>query len=228
MRGKRVEGKPEDPGGQRREARVARPGGASVTKRVSPLTRNDRRTAQVRIIGGQWKRTPLAVAEAPGLRPSPDRVRETVFNWLSHLVPDLDRLSGLDLYAGTGALGFELASRGARRVVLVERNPVAEAQLQRVKHKLGAEAVSIVRGEGLAYARSAAARSFDVVFLDPPFDAGLMEPSLKAAERLIGDGGLIYAESDAPIAADTAAAFGLRVVRAGRAGQVHFHLLQRA
>jgi 16S rRNA (guanine(966)-N(2))-methyltransferase RsmD len=182
----------------------------------------------VRIIGGHWKRTPLAVVDAPGLRPSPDRVRETVFNWLAHLVPDLGGVSGLDLYAGTGALGFELASRGARRVVLVERNPVVEAQLQRIKLKLGADSVSIVRGEGLAYARTAAARSFDVVFLDPPFDAGLMEPSLQAAERLVGDDGLIYAESDVPIGADAAAAAGLRVVRAGRAGQVHFHLLQRA
>jgi 16S rRNA (guanine(966)-N(2))-methyltransferase RsmD len=168
------------------------------------------------------------VADAPGLRPSPDRVRVTVFNWLAHLVPDLGRLAGLDLYAGTGALGFELASRGAANVVLVERNPVVEAQLQRVKQKLGADAVSIVRGDGLAYAHAAAARSFDVVFLDPPFDAGLLEASLQAAERLVTAEGLIYAESDVPIAADTAAALGLRVVRASRAGQVHFHLLQRA
>ncbi len=85
----------------------------------------------VRIIGGQWKRTPLAVVDAPGLRPSPDRVRETVFNWLAHFIPDLSSVSGLDLFAGTGVLGFELASRGAARVTLVERNPTLEAQLQR-------------------------------------------------------------------------------------------------
>lgn len=228
MRGKRVEGKPGSPGRQRREARSTRPGAASVSKGVTRSAGRGGPPAQVRIIGGRWKRTPLAVADAPGLRPSPDRVRETVFNWLAHLVPDFARLSGLDLYAGTGALGFELASRGAAHVVLVERNPVVEAQLQRAKQKLGADAVSIVRGDGLAFARSAGERSFDVVFLDPPFDAGLMEPSLQAAERLVADEGLIYAESNAPLAADTAAALGLRVVRAGRAGQVHFHLLQRA
>jgi 16S rRNA (guanine(966)-N(2))-methyltransferase RsmD len=227
MRGKRVEGKPEDPGWPRREARMTRPGAASVSKGVSRPGR-DRRPAQVRIIGGTWKRTPLPVADAPGLRPSPDRVRETAFNWLAHLVPDLSRVSGLDLYAGTGALGFELASRGAARVVLVERNPAVEAQLQRVKQKLCAEAVSIVRADALAFARSAAEHAFDVIFLDPPFDADLMAPSLEAADRLLTEEGVIYAESAAPLAADTAAAFGLRVVRAGRAGQVHFHLLQRA
>jgi len=184
--------------------------------------------AHVRIIGGRWKRTPLAVADAPGLRPSPDRVRETVFNWLAHFIPDFAAVSGLDLYAGTGALGFELASRGAARVVLVERSPVVEAQLHRVKAKLGAGAISIVRGDALAFARTAPARSFDVVFLDPPFDAGLMPASLQAAERLVTDDGLIYAESNARLDPDTAAAAGLRVVRAGRAGQVHFDLLQRA
>ncbi len=78
---------------------------------------------QVRIIGGQWKRTPLPVPDVVGLRPTPDRVRETLFNWLQHLLPDSSSLRGLDLFAGTGALGFELASRGARYVLLVESNP---------------------------------------------------------------------------------------------------------
>jgi 16S rRNA (guanine(966)-N(2))-methyltransferase RsmD len=182
----------------------------------------------VRIIGGQWKRTPLPVTDAPGLRPSPDRVRETLFNWLTHLVPDFAHVSGLDLFAGTGALGFELASRGARHVTLVERNPLLEAQLQRTKQKLGADAVTIVRGEALAFAQVAPAASFDVVFLDPPFDSNLLRPAVKAAARLVPTGGLVYAESGTPIGGDVAAECGLQIARSGRAGQVHFHLLQRA
>ena len=151
MRGKRVEGKPVEPGGQRRGARALRPGEASVSKGASDAAgRFDRAPARVRIIGGQWKRTPLPVADAPGLRPSPDRVRVTVFNWLAHLFPDLGACSGLDLFAGTGALGFELASRGAARVTLVERNPVLVAALQRTRQKLNAEAVTIVAGDALA------------------------------------------------------------------------------
>ena len=88
---------------------------------------------QVRIIGGVWKRTPLAVANAAGLRPTPDRVRETLYNWLQHLRPRLDELAGLDLFAGTGALGFELASRGARAVTLVESNAAALEQLRALR-----------------------------------------------------------------------------------------------
>jgi 16S rRNA (guanine(966)-N(2))-methyltransferase RsmD len=184
--------------------------------------------ARVRIIGGQWRRTPLQVSDAAGLRPSPDRVRETVFNWLAHLIPDLSALSGLDLFAGTGALGFELASRGAARVTLVELNPALAGELQRTKDKLSADGVVIVRGDGLAYARSAPDRAFDVIFLDPPFDAGLLEPAVAAAARVVSDEGVIYAESEAPFDEKTAAASGLRIVRAGRAGHVHFHLLRRA
>jgi 16S rRNA (guanine(966)-N(2))-methyltransferase RsmD len=228
MRGKR-EGKPGEPGGPRRETRVTRPGEASVSKGTSrPGGRFASAPASVRIIGGQWKRTPLAVVDAPGLRPSPDRVRETVFNWLAHFTPDFSSVSGLDLFAGTGVLGFELASRGAARVTLVERNPVLEAQLQRTKQKLAADAVTIVRGDALAFARSVREQTFDVVFLDPPFDSDLLEPALRAAVRLVSAEGSIYAESGAPLDEETAAACGLRIVRAGRAGQVHFHLLQRA
>jgi 16S rRNA (guanine(966)-N(2))-methyltransferase RsmD len=208
---------------------VTRPGEASVSKGTSrPAGRFDSAPASVRIIGGQWKRTPLAVVDAPGLRPSPDRVRETVFNWLAHFIPDLSSVSGLDLFAGTGVLGFELASRGAARVTLVERNATLEAQLQRLKRKLGADTVTIVRGDALAFAGEAREQSFDVVFLDPPFDSDLLGPALRAAARLISPEGLVYAESGAPLEEEAAAACGLRIVRAQRAGHVHFHLLQRA
>jgi 16S rRNA (guanine(966)-N(2))-methyltransferase RsmD len=182
----------------------------------------------VRIIGGQWKRTPLPVASAAGLRPSPDRVRETAFNWLAHFVPDLTGVRGLDLFAGTGALGFELASRGAAAVTLVERNTVLVAQLLGIKRKLDALAVTIVAGEALAFARSTPDRSFDVIFLDPPFDSDLLGPSLREAGRLLTAGGLVYAESGTELDVEEVDGAGLRIVRAGQAGQVRFHLLQRA
>jgi 16S rRNA (guanine(966)-N(2))-methyltransferase RsmD len=208
---------------------VTRPGEGSVSKGLSrPGGRFASAPASVRIIGGQWKRTPLAVVDAPGLRPSPDRVRETLFNWFAHLIPDLSSVCGLDLFAGTGALGFELASRGAARVTLVERNATLVAELQRMKLKLGADTVTVVRSDALAFASDARERSFDVVFLDPPFDSDLLEPALRAAARLVSREGLVYAESGAPLAEETAAACGLRIARAQRAGHVHFHLLQRA
>jgi 16S rRNA (guanine966-N2)-methyltransferase len=182
----------------------------------------------VRIIAGQWRRTPLPVIDADGLRPSPDRVRVTVFNWLAHLIPDLAGVSGLDLFAGTGALGFELASRGAPRVTLVELNAALVDELRRTKETLSADGVSVVRADGLGFVRSAPERSFDVIFLDPPFDAGLLAPALAAATRVVSAKGVIYAESNAPLEEDAAAACGLQIVRSGRAGHVHFHLLRRA
>ena len=108
---------------------------------------------QVRIIGGQWKRTPLPVLDAEGLRPTPDRVRETVFNWLNHLFDGAwGQVRCLDLFAGSGALGFEAASRGAARVVMIEANAAAVRQLQATQEKLRATQVSIVRGDAGASA----------------------------------------------------------------------------
>jgi 16S rRNA (guanine(966)-N(2))-methyltransferase RsmD len=181
---------------------------------------------QVRIVGGAWRRTPILVAESAGLRPSPDRVRVTLFNWLAHLRPDLASLRGLDLFAGTGVLGFELASRGAVKVVLVERQPQLIERLRALQAKLEARQVEIVAGDALAVAASLPPAGFDVVFLDPPFGAGLLWPSIEASVRLLAAGGLIYAESDAPIAPADAEVRGLDIVRAARAGRVCFHLLQ--
>jgi 16S rRNA (guanine(966)-N(2))-methyltransferase RsmD len=182
----------------------------------------------VRIIGGRWKRTPLPVADAPGLRPTPDRVRETLFNWLAHQVPDLSPVRGLDLFAGTGALGFELASRGAAQVTLVERSPALAAELERTRAKLGADHVRIVRGDALSVARSLGDASFDVIFLDPPFDDGVLPAALDACVRLLRADGVIYVEHRGDLLPDTVAALGLTALRASRAGQVRFALLQRA
>ncbi len=184
---------------------------------------------RVRIIAGQYRRTPIAVVAAPGLRPTPDRVRATVFNWLEHRLGPLAQVDALDLFAGSGALGFEMASRGARQVVLVDSNARAVAGLRELQRRLGAAAVSIQHADWQAAAARMAPASFDVIFLDPPFDAGVLAPALAAAARLVRPRGLVYVESASPLpaAADgTIDVAGLRLERTGRAGLVHFHLLR--
>jgi 16S rRNA (guanine966-N2)-methyltransferase len=189
---------------------------------------------QVRIIGGQWKRTPLTVLDAEGLRPTPDRVRETLFNWLNHLLDgNWNGARCLDLFAGTGALGFEAASRGAQHVVMVEENLSALRQLEATKAKLNAAQVSIARGDAFAAAQSlvnrAADSRFDVIFLDPPYQQGWLARMLPLCEQLLAPGGLIYAESETPLDVETAPdwAAAWNVVRADKAGMVYYHLLQR-
>lgn len=183
---------------------------------------------KVRIVGGQFKRTPLPVADLPGLRPTPDRVRETLFNWLAHLVPDWAALRGLDLFAGTGALGLELASRGACAVTLVEREPQLVAQLQALCERLGTRAVQVLRGDALALAARLPVAGFDLVFVDPPFGARLHEPALRAVRPLLAPGGWIYVESDGALPVPLLDALGLTVVRELRAGRVQARLLQAA
>ena len=195
-------------------SRAARPARAAR----GPLPR------EVRIIGGQWKRTKLPVADKPDLRPTPDRVRETLFNWLDH---DLAGWRCVDAFAGTGALGFEAASRGAAQVLLVEQDPELVAQLRTVHKRLDAKAVSIERANGLSVLTRLAPGSVDLVFLDPPFDAGIFEKALAAASALLAPGGLAYLE--APTAWEDAALapYGFARLRHLRAGAVHAHLLQR-
>jgi 16S rRNA (guanine(966)-N(2))-methyltransferase RsmD len=180
----------------------------------------------VRIIGGLYKRTKIPVADVPGLRPTPDRVRETLFNWIAHLMPDLAQARGLDLFAGAGALGFELASRGAAHVTLVERDQRLLANLRTLRERLDASNIEIVAGDAFAVAQRLPEAGFDLILLDPPFDAGLNEPALKAARRLLARDGLVYLESGSEFTAAQAAAAGFEVVRAARAARVHFHLLR--
>ena len=181
---------------------------------------------RVRIIGGQWRRTPLPVANLPGLRPTPDRVRETVFNWLAHLKPDLSQVVGLDLFAGTGALGVELASRGAKRVVLVERQAALLVALKELRERLGASCIEIHGGDAVALAQRLPPGGFDVIFLDPPYDAGLLEPTLAIAARLLAPAGIVYAEAPVALAEAQLAPHGFAVVREGRAGKVRYYLLR--
>jgi 16S rRNA (guanine966-N2)-methyltransferase len=187
----------------------------------------------VRIIGGIYKRTPIPVADVPALRPSPDRVRVKAFDWIAHLRPDLSAAHGLDLFAGTGSLGFELVSRGAAQVTLVEREPRLLANLRALRARLNATPVEIIAGDALMVARTLPEASFDLIFLDPPFAAGtantgLVEAALAAAWRLLAQDGLVYLESAARLDDAEAAAAGFQVVRAARAGRVFFHLLRRA
>jgi 16S rRNA (guanine(966)-N(2))-methyltransferase RsmD len=215
---------------KQRAANAAMLAGAAPARSVSthPTRAGDKAGAgRVRIVGGMWKRTPIAVADLPGLRPTPDRVRETVFNWLTFLRPDIEAVHGLDLFAGTGALGFELASRGAARVVLVEQRADLVARLQALKARLDATQVEVVQGDALRVAASLPAGAFDVIFLDPPFGGGLLQPALERMRTLLAAGGLAYVESAEPVAPETARALGLELVRAGNAGRVRFHLLRK-
>lgn len=186
---------------------------------------------QVRIIGGQWKRTPLAVLNAEGLRPTPDRVRETTFNWLNHLLEGgWEQAKCLDLFAGTGALGFEAASRGAAQVVMVENNPQAVRQLEATKVKLKAEHVAIQRGDALSFAQGLAARAtpaFDLIFLDPPYYQDWLVKILPLCHKLLSEGGLVYAEAEGPLQTEADWMRGWEIVRADKTGMVFYHLLSR-
>ncbi len=178
----------------------------------------------VRIIGGAWKRSKLPVADAAGLRPTPDRVRETLFNWLGQT------LAGwrcLDAFAGSGALGFEAASRGAAEVVLVERDPALLANLAAARDRLGATALRIERADALQWMARAPDGAFDLVLLDPPFDSALLAPALAQAARIAAPGGFVYAEAARPVGAEATEPLGLDVYRDGRAGAVSFQLLRK-
>jgi 16S rRNA (guanine966-N2)-methyltransferase len=182
-------------------------------------------THEIRIIGGAWRRTKLKVADKPGLRPTPDRVRETLFNWLGQ---DLSGLRCLDAFAGTGVLGFEAASRGAASVQLVELNSVLIDELKRTQIQLQASAVQVLRGDGVAALRQVAPASLDVVFIDPPFDAPLFEPALVACARALAPEGSVYLESPTRWTDELLSPMGLIVHRYLKAGAVHAHLLKLA
>ena len=178
----------------------------------------------VRIVGGAWKRSRLVVADRPGLRPTPARVRETLFNWLG---PDLAGWRCLDVFAGTGALGFEAASRGAAEVLLLERDRALCALLMQARERLDARQLRVEQADAFEWMARCAPARFELVLLDPPFDAQVFDAALAAARRIVVPGGLVYLEADHAVEPATAAALGLTVHRQGRAGAVLFHLLRR-
>ncbi|EJL88673.1 RNA methyltransferase, RsmD family [Herbaspirillum sp. CF444] len=207
----------------------------SKTVRKHGIAAHGRSAHQVRIIGGQWKRTPLPVLDAEGLRPTPDRVRETVFNWLTHLIDgDWEQMSCLDLFAGSGALGFEAASRGAQRVVMVENHTPAVRQLEANKEKLQAAQVEIQRGDALALlqglsTRATTANGFQLIFADPPYHQNWLAKIMPICEQLLANRGLMYVESEHSLEGDALPDWMApwEVVRADKAGVVFYHLLRR-
>ena len=205
-------------------AAPAAPAGKKATAKDKPAAAAPKGAGEIRIIGGAWKRTRLPVAQRPGLRPTPDRVRETLFNWLGQ---DLSGWRCLDAFAGTGALGFEAASRGAASVQLVESDAALVAQLQVLKAKLQASAVRVQRGDGVSALKQATPASLDLVLLDPPFDGPFFEPALQAGAQAVAAGGFIYLEAPRAWADEELAAHGLALYRHLKAGAVHAHLLQR-
>ena len=183
-----------------------------------------RLTNRVRIIGGKWRGRKLAVASA-AIRPTPDRARVTVFNWLA---ADLPGARVLDLFAGTGVLGFEALSRGASHAVLVDEDASACRLLRRHREELDAHA-DVHRGDGVRWLRRRPQdERWDVVFLDPPFGTPLLEAALpEAAARLAADGA-IYFEADVHFdPARIERATGLATTRQSHAGASHFRLLRR-
>lgn len=195
------------------------------TRAADASVRTRNASHEVRIIGGKWKRTRLQVADRPGLRPTPDRVRETLFNWLGQ---DLTGWECIDVFAGTGALGFEAASRGAARVRMFEMDASLVAGIDAVRVRLGADNVTVERGDGILALSRLAAASAHLVLLDPPFDANLFESALRAASRVLAADGHIYLEAPMAWVDEALAPFGLRVHRHLKAGAVHAHLLATA
>ena len=180
---------------------------------------------EIRIVGGLWKRSKLPVADRPGLRPTPDRVRETLFNWLGQ---DLGGWRCIDVFAGTGALGFEAASRGAIDVLLVEQDALLVTQIKNTQARLQAGAVRVQRGDGVAVLRYLAGTSLDAIFLDPPFDTPLLETALRVAVPALKPTGWVYLEAPTAWSDAQLAPFGLELFRHLKAGAVHAHLLKQA
>ena len=174
--------------------------------------------SRVRIVGGQWRSRLLPVIDLPGLRPTPERVRETLYNWLGQ---DLTGWRVLDLFAGSGALGFEAASRGAAEVVLVERDARASVCLRASAETLHATGVEIIRGDALKFATSTQ-RRFDLLLLDPPYKLGWVERVAPFIDRLLSPEGWLYVEAERPL--DAVGAW--TTVKRGQAGQVFYQLMQ--
>jgi 16S rRNA (guanine966-N2)-methyltransferase len=181
---------------------------------------------ELRIIGGTMRSRKWTFPDLPGLRPTPDRVRETLFNWLA---PHIAGARVLDLFAGSGALGFEALSRGAASAVLVESDRAAAASLRETITRFGLPAARVESSDAQAFVRSQPPAAFDLLLLDPPFAAGLLEPvlALIGQREILARGGYCYLEQPAHAELPPLPP-GWGVHRAGRAGEVGYHLLHGA
>jgi 16S rRNA (guanine(966)-N(2))-methyltransferase RsmD len=177
--------------------------------------------SRIRITGGEWRSRLIQVVDGPGLRPTPDRVRETLFNWLGR---DLTGLACLDLFAGSGVLGFEAASRGAASVVLVERDQRAFATLRQNAATLADARLEVLRADALEFAAAAGrqGRRFDLAFLDPPYREAWLERLWPLLPAMLDRGARLYVEAEAAVVPPAP----WQVVRQGHAGQVFYHLLE--
>ncbi len=181
------------------------------------------KTGSVRIIAGEWRSRKLPVANVPGLRPTTDRVRETLFNWLQHSIV---QARCLDLFAGTGALGFEAASRGAAEVLMIERDRKALTSLQQSVEILKTEKVKVIQADALSWLEKTD-QVFDIIFIDPPFDQNLVPETLEKLMRssCVKKGTQIYLEekkqADEPSIPES-----LKIIKQGKAGQVRYFLLE--
>ena len=204
--------------------------GAHGSTRLPPAPMNRRAQTgrgqapgSVRIIGGRWRGTRLQVPHKPGLRPTSDRVRETLFNWL---MPVLPGARVLDLFAGSGALGLEAASRGAASVQLLEADPQLVQALEAAAARLGATTqVRVHRGDALAWLQSANAEPFDIAFVDPPFAGGLWDAVLASLPRLMAEQGWLYVES--PVGHASVLPAEWRLHREGATREVRYALYRR-
>lgn len=179
---------------------------------------------KVRIIGGRWRGTRLDVPDAPGLRPTSDRVRETLFNWL---MPVLPGARVVDLFAGSGALGLEAVSRGAASAVLVERDPVLAAALRATAARLqGGDAVTVAQSDALAWLATQPAGAFDLGFVDPPFAAGLWAPAVEALMPRLSAPAWLYVEAPHEAAIELPPDWSPH--REGRTREVRYALYRRA
>jgi len=193
-----------------------------VSTRNRPATSRLLYPGRIRIIGGAWRGRKLSVPEAPGLRPTPDRVRETLFNWLQ---PHLPGARCLDLFAGTGALCLEALSRGAGHVVMVEKRVHVAQALQRNLDILGAQKAEVVNMDALEYLQQSP-QGFDIIFLDPPFASELIErcAALIDAHTWIKPAGLIYIEAPSSLR-ELPIPSAWKLLRSKKAGQVGYHLV---
>ncbi len=181
---------------------------------------------ELRIIGGRWRGRRWQFPAGTDIRPTPDRVRETLFNWLMQVTPGSQCL---DVFAGSGALGLEALSRGAAAVTFIETDRQSAASLRERLRDWSAEGATVIDGDALAWLEQSAVTPVDVVFLDPPFAAGLLPRAFAAlgSRGWLKDGAQVYAEcaaGDSPLAA---AGPGWTVHRSGQAGEVGYHLLKR-
>lgn len=195
-----------------------------MSRRLPPAPRPATESAavgQVRIIGGQWRNTRLAVPQRPGLRPTSDRVRETLFNWLQ---PQLPGARVLDLFAGSGALGLEALSRGAAAATLIERDPALAAAIKATATRLGA-AATVVNGDALAWLANPASCRYDIAFVDPPFADGLWDAVLARLPGHLAGNAWLYIESDQAQAPAPGA--GWQLHREGSTRQVRYALYRR-